>query len=120
MRGANLRLQSMLGKRAGDATSRIIGKCIVIQMLKLATAAFRKVTAWRHAVARPVGDRPVRKERVARNSEGHMLAACTDAIAAGGDPDDGIAAHRLARANGIAAIRSSAIIDAPARSAARP
>jgi hypothetical protein len=41
----------MLGKRAYDPASAIIGISRIGEMLQLAAAALGKVTAWRHAVA---------------------------------------------------------------------
>ena len=112
MRGANLGREAVLGERADDPAGAIIGIGRVGQMLELAPAAFGKVTAWRHLVARPLDQRPIVGDDVARHGEGAVLPAGADPVAARRDANDRIA-HRSASVGGSAATRSSAIIPGP-------
>ena len=57
--GADLGREAMLGERADDPAGAIIGISGVGQVLELAPAAFGKVTAWRHLVARALDQRAV-------------------------------------------------------------
>ena len=86
-------------------------------MLQLTSAAFRKVTAWRHLMARARLDRPIVEQDITWHREGDMTAAGGDTVAPRRDADN-LLAHFIA--GGMAATKSSAIIAGPAISAARP
>jgi hypothetical protein len=45
---------------------------LIIDMLELAASAFRKVTAWRHLVMRPIDERSVVEQRVAGTPKAHV------------------------------------------------
>ena len=97
VRLADLRLQPMLGKRRRHTGDEVAPIGFVIDMLKLAASAFRKVTAWRHLMVRPVDERSVVEQGVAGNPERNMPAACGDSVATCGDADD-LLSHRAAQA----------------------
>ena len=118
MRLADFRRQPMLRQCRLDPGDEIPTIGLVVGMLELAPPAFREVTARRFLVMRPRRERPVVEQRVAGHAKRNVAAAFSDAVAARGDTDDQLV-HR-AMAWGIASARSSAIIWAPAISAALP
>src|SRR5688572_25595966 len=97
MRLANLGLDPVLGERAHHPRDEIVAIGRVAYVLQLAAAAVGEVTAWRQLVVRTRLDRAVVEQHVARNREGHMLAALADPVAPGRDPDDGFS-HGARRA----------------------
>src|SRR5215218_8328932 len=97
MRLTHLCLEPMLGKRSTHARDKVASISLVIDMLKLAASAFRKVTAWRHLMVRPVDQRSVIEQGIAGNSESDMLAGRGDAVAACSDPDN-LLSHRATQA----------------------
>src|SRR5206468_8167803 len=109
MRRADLGREAVLVERGFDAQHEIIRICLVVGVLELTPAAFRKVTAWRHLMVRAEGKRPIVKYCVTGNAERHVTAACRHSIATGGDADDQLVHSILASACGITAARSSAI-----------
>ena len=88
MRLAYVRGQVMLSERRVDTRNQIVLICLVIDVLKLATATLRKVTAWRHLVVRAPNDSPVTEQLVTGYSERNMLTARGDAVAARGYSND--------------------------------
>jgi hypothetical protein len=64
----------MLRKRRLDARNEIAAIGLIIDVLKLAPAALRKVTAWRHLVVRPFDEGVIVADDVAGHAEGHMLS----------------------------------------------
>ena len=119
MRLAYLGRELVLGERGLDPRLEIAAIGRVVGMLKLAPAAFGKVTAWRQLVVRSIGQRPVVEHRIAGHAERHVPAGFGNSVAARGNPDDQFV-HSSARAEEMAETRSSAIICGPAASAARP
>src|SRR5829696_9979391 len=87
----------MLGESSTHARDKVASISLVIDVLKLAASAFRKVTAWRHLMVRPVDERSVVEEDIAGNSESHVLAGRGDTVAACSDPDNFLS-HRAAQA----------------------
>src|SRR5918993_3310995 len=87
----------MLSKSSSHTGDEIASISLVIDMLKLAASAFRKVTAWRHLMVGTVGERSVIEQGIAGNSESDMLAGRGDAVAACSDPDNFLS-HRAAQA----------------------
>ena len=120
MRLADFGGEAMLGERSLDPRNEIAAKGLVIDMLQLAPAAFREMTAGRFLVMESRGQRSVVEQDIAGNSERYVAAARRHAIAARGDAHDRLVHCRSAKACGIASTRSSAIIPGPAISAARP
>ena len=102
MRRPDFDLESVLGQRRFDSRREIAAIGIVVGMLELTAAAFRKVPAWRILVMRPVSQGTVVEGGITR-----------------GNPDDQLV-HSEAMAAEIASARSSAINWRPAISAARP
>ena len=119
MRRPDFDLESVLGQRRFDSRREIAAIGIVVGMLELTAAAFRKVPAWRILVMRPVSQRTVVEHGITRDAEGNVAAAGGDSIATRGNPDDQLV-HSEAMAAEIASARSSAINWRPAISAARP
>lgn len=109
MRFANLRGEIVLRQCCLDTRDQIAAIGIVIGVLELAPAAFRKVAAGRLLVVRAKGKGAIVQHGIARHSERHMAAARRDSVATRGNPDDRLV-HRSASAAGIASARSSAIM----------
>src|SRR5437764_7489747 len=118
MRLADLGRKVVLRQRRFDPRNKITAIHFIVDVLQLAPAAFRKVTAWRHLMMRSGCQRAIVEQGVSRHAPLHMTTARRDPVAPRGDADDQFV-HR-AMAEGIAAARSSAIIWGPAISAARP
>src|SRR4051794_32364929 len=100
----------MLGQCRLDSRDEIAAIRLVIRMLQLASAAFGKVTAWRHLMVRSERQRPIVEQGVSRDSPRHMAAALRYPVSTRGDADDQFVHPRSASAPGIAAARSSAIM----------
>src|SRR5690349_12142557 len=105
MRRADLAGEFVLRQRARNPRDDIVRIGCVIDMLELAATAFGKVAAWRQLTMRTGRDRTFRVDEVARCRKRNMAAACRDAVAPSGDPDDRFA-HSCSR-------RSSAIMPGP-------
>jgi hypothetical protein len=71
---ADLRRQLMLGQRRSHSRHQIRPVRFVIDVLKLAAATLRKVTARRLLVMRTSDECPVLQQLIARNAERHMAA----------------------------------------------
>lgn len=95
MRLADFGRKIVLCERGRDPVGQVTAVSLVIDMLELASAALRKVTAWRHLMVRPLDQRSVIPDRVAGDSERHMPARRGDSVAACRDPDD-LVSHREA------------------------
>ena len=109
MRRSDVRLQFMLRQRVRNPRNEITAVGVVIGMLKLTSAAFGKVTAWRHLMVRTISHRAVFKQQIARDGKGSMLPGGCDAVPSRSDPDDRFS-QSSSSACGMAAARSSAII----------
>ena len=75
MRLANLGLKALLGKRGPDPRDEIAAIGIIVGVLKLATAAFRKVRARWFLVMGSRREGAVVKERIAGHSKRNVTAA---------------------------------------------
>jgi hypothetical protein len=71
---ANLGSQLMLGQRRSHSRYQIRPVRFVIEVLKLAAATLRKVTARRLLVMRTFDECPVLQQLIARNPERDMAA----------------------------------------------
>jgi hypothetical protein len=80
--------QMLLVEGRSDPGDKVVAISHVIDVLQLASAAFRKVTAWRHLVVSSVLERPIIEKTIARHSEGDVPAALRDAVSSRGDSDD--------------------------------
>jgi hypothetical protein len=78
----------VLRKRSFDARNEVSAICVVIRVLELASAAFRKMTAGRLLMMRPRRERSVVEQGVARNSKRHMAPAYSHAVASRRNADD--------------------------------
>src|SRR4249919_423093 len=116
MRRPDLGLQAVLGQRACYPRRTIVSIGGIRQMLQLAAAACREMAARRLPVAGARFERAIAKQQVTGHSEWDVTAAGRNAVASRGNSDD-FFAHKT---DWIAATRSSAIIEGPAASAARP
>src|ERR1700741_267706 len=87
---------------------------LVVGVLELATAAFRKMAAGCLLVMRARRKRSIIEKRISRNAERHMSSAQRHPVSARGDADDQFVHQRSSRARGIDSARSSAIISGPA------
>jgi hypothetical protein len=63
------------------------GQRLLVELLKLASAALAKMAARRNGMMRPRQQGPVRPDGVSRRGERHVAARRGDAIAPGGDAD---------------------------------
>ena len=80
--------QFVLRERRFHSRYEILAVCLVIGMLELTSAAFRKVTAWRHLMMWTSLDGPVLKQSIAGHSERNVPAARGDPVTTGGDAND--------------------------------
>jgi hypothetical protein len=119
MRFATLGREPVLHQRRFDARSKIRAVRIVIGMLELAAAAFRKMAARRLLVMGTECERAIIKDSITWNRKRSVAAAWRHAVTARRNANDRLV-HREAKARGIAQARSSAIIVGPAISADRP
>ena len=88
MRLADHGCQLMLCERSLDPRHQVAAIRLVIGVLKLAPAALRKVTAWRHLMVRARDERSVWGNRVAGHAERDVLARGGNAVASSSYPDD--------------------------------
>ena len=119
MRIADVRRKPVLGKRRLDSRDKVAAIRLVVGMLQLAPATFRKVAARGLLVVRSERERPVVQHGIAGDCKGDVTAAFGHAVATRRNPDDELV-HNWSNARGMAATRSSAIICGPASFAARP
>lgn len=108
MRRPDFGREVVLGKPDLHARHEIAAIGVIVGMLELAPAAFRKVPAGRLLVMWTEGERAIVEHRIARNAERDMPTAGRDAISARRNPDDQFV-HKLAMACGMAFAKSSAI-----------
>ena len=74
MRLADLGTKVVLGQSVLDPRDEITAIGLVIDVLELASPAFREMAAWRVLVMRPRRKRAVVEQGIARNAPRHMTA----------------------------------------------
>src|SRR5215467_5295450 len=102
MRLADLGREVILGKRRFDAGYQIPAVCLVIRVLELASAAFRKMATGRLLVMRTGGQRAIIEQRISRNPKCNVPAARRHAVPASSNADDQFVHSRQASAAGMA------------------
>jgi hypothetical protein len=88
MRFPDLGRQLVLRERGFDSRAEIAAVRVIVDMLQLAPAAVREVTAWRLLMVRTRGKRSIAEQRIPSHSERHVAPARRHPVSAGSDADD--------------------------------